>query len=359
MKTVIASLALSAISLQAYAQSSLQIYGIVDVAVERLNKTATGSGVTRMATTSGRAASRLGFRGEEKISPGLSALYTLEMGIAPDSGTLNQGGRAFGRQAWTGLKTDFGTLSLGRQYTMLLWAFGNSDITGGSMHGLGSLDSYLAAARVDNSIAYRTSFQNFDMGLTYSFGRDAMATATNNCVGENAQASSECTQWSAMVKYDNKDWGAGLGVDEYRGGPRAAGGLTAASMKDRRVLVNAYKMFGGTRLGGGVIVRKDEGLGSQPNTNLWYFGVAHKLNSQLTLDAQVSAIHNTANDNDAKLLVLRATHAFSKRTSVYTSFGYVKNDGLARYSASSSHAGGLPTPGTGQAALSVGLFHSF
>jgi predicted porin len=359
MKKLTSAVILSAIGFHANAQSTVQIYGIMDAAMERLNKTATGDGVTRMTSLSGRAGSRLGFRGEEVIGPNLRAVFTLEMGIAPNTGNFNQGGRPFGRQAWTGLKTDLGTVTFGRQYSMLLSAFGNSDVTSGGGHGLGALDSYLSAARVDNSVAYRSKVGNLEFGATYSFGRDELTSAANHCAGSNPNSSSECTQWSAMAKYDKSGWGVGFGVDEYRGGPKAAAGLVNASMKDRRVLLSGYKNFGSTRVGGGLIARKDDALGAAAKTNLWYVGASHKLNNSLSFDAQAALIDNTSNANGATLLVARATHAFSKRTSVYTSVSYVRNKGQANYSASSARAGGLPAAGQNQAAYAVGLYHSF
>ena len=89
------------------------IYGIMDAAVEHINNTAVGGGLTRMPGLTGSVPSRLGFRGTEALGNGLSATFTLEMGIAPDSGALNQGGRAFGRQAWVGLSGPWGAVGLG------------------------------------------------------------------------------------------------------------------------------------------------------------------------------------------------------------------------------------------------------
>ena len=106
-----------------HAQPSITIYGLLDTAVEHINHVgATGSGLTRIPSNAGNIPSRLGFRGREDLGGGISAQFVLEMGIAPDSGVLNQGGRGFGRQSFVGLNGPWGQVSLGRQYTMLFWS---------------------------------------------------------------------------------------------------------------------------------------------------------------------------------------------------------------------------------------------
>jgi predicted porin len=65
---------------------------------------AAGHGATRVPSLTGSLPSRLGFRGTEDLGNGLAAVFTLESGYNQDVGTLGQGGRLFGRQAWVGLR---------------------------------------------------------------------------------------------------------------------------------------------------------------------------------------------------------------------------------------------------------------
>ena len=44
---------------------------------------------------------------------GWSTIFTLESGFNTKAGTLNQGGRLFGRQAYVGLKGPYGSLTFG------------------------------------------------------------------------------------------------------------------------------------------------------------------------------------------------------------------------------------------------------
>jgi predicted porin len=105
----------------AQAQSSVELYGSVDGGIGYLHNVAApdGSPVSNQVRfTNGLLhGNRWGFRGSEDLGGGLKAIFLLENGFDLGTGNLNQGGREFGRQAFTGL-TDktLGSLLLGRQY---------------------------------------------------------------------------------------------------------------------------------------------------------------------------------------------------------------------------------------------------
>ena len=202
------------------------LYGLLDASVEHLTDVGQGgASLNRMPGLTGSVPSRIGLRGSEDLGGGLRALFTMEQGLALDAGVLNQGGRAWGRQAFVGLSGDWGSLTLGRQYTMLYWSQLDADILGPNAYGAASLDSYLPNARADNALAWRAGLGGFTVGATYSLGRDAVnagpGPAGTNCPGEQPGDSSACRQWSAMLKYEAKAWGIALAVDEIRGGPGA------------------------------------------------------------------------------------------------------------------------------------------
>jgi predicted porin len=65
--------------------------------------------------------SRWGLRGAEDLGGGLKAIFVLENGFSVQNGRLAQDGREFGRQAYVGVgSTQFGTVTLGRQYDSLV-----------------------------------------------------------------------------------------------------------------------------------------------------------------------------------------------------------------------------------------------
>ena len=171
---LLGSLVASGAHAQAAPPSSVTLYGLIDAGVEYVNKVDGKGSLQRMPSNTGSLPSRVGFRGSEDLGNGLRAVFTAEMGFAPDQGTAGQGGRLFGRQAFVGLAGPWGAVTAGRQYSMLFWSMLDADIIGPAVHGIGSLDSYIPNARADNALAYRGTFGALQLGAQYSLGRDAV-----------------------------------------------------------------------------------------------------------------------------------------------------------------------------------------
>ncbi|WP_382324125.1 porin [Hydrogenophaga sp. UC242_50] len=149
-KHAIALAALGLVSGYASAQSSVTLYGVVDVALERV-KGATS--VTRV-TSGQQQGSRWGLRGTEDLGGGLKATFLLESGFNADVGTLGQGGRLFGRQGYVGLGGNWGTVRLGRQYTPM---DDIASIIGTKVYDVVSVVPIIGNGdynRVDNAITY-------------------------------------------------------------------------------------------------------------------------------------------------------------------------------------------------------------
>ncbi|MEG0558369.1 MAG: porin, partial [Comamonas sp.] len=95
------------------AHASVTIYGIVDVPIEYITNLASapatvnpdtgivtnypGGSRAGIASAGGLSGSQFGFRGVEELGSGLKALFVLENGFNPDTGTFQQAGRLFGR----------------------------------------------------------------------------------------------------------------------------------------------------------------------------------------------------------------------------------------------------------------------
>ncbi|CAN5459203.1 porin [soil metagenome] len=351
---------------------SVTLYGMVDAGVESVSNVAsTGGHLTRMPSNTGMLPSRFGLRGKEDLGGGLSALYTLEMGFAPDTGASGQGGRLFGRQSTVGLSGDWGAVTLGRQWTMLFWSLIDSDIVGPSVYGLGSLDSYIPNARIDNSVAYKGKFSDFTVGATYSAGRDTVnagpSPAGTNCPGESSTDSKACREWSALVKYDTQTWGAALAYDEMRGRTPASAsdlllpaGLTSSSKSDARLTLNGYVKIAGAKVGAGVVRRNNDGSATRPKSDLWYVGAAYPLSSAWTIDGTVARLSYRNIDNyDSTLLAARALYKLSKRTTLYAQIGTIRNGSLTNVSVSSGAAGSNPALGGSQTGTMLGINHTF
>ncbi len=83
-------------------ESSVSIYGIIDMGIEyRTRNNAAGDSVLRV-NSGGLNTSRLGFKGKEDLGDGLSAQFNLESEVVADTGATDTSA-FFGRPAWVGL----------------------------------------------------------------------------------------------------------------------------------------------------------------------------------------------------------------------------------------------------------------
>lgn len=349
---------------QGAAPAGVTIYGVVDTGVEYITKVGpSGTSLTRMPTNTSSSPSRLGFRGSEDLGDGLRAVFTLESQIGLDTGTLLNGGRGWGRQAWVGLSGRWGTLSLGRQNTMLFWSILDADILGPNVFGSGSMDSYIPNARADNVVAYRGTFSGLTLGATFSPGRDAVnagpSPAGTNCAGESANDKSACREWSVLLKYDTPTWGAAAVVDRLSGGPGAFGGLTSSALTDKRSMLNGWAKFGDWKIGGGVLRRVNQGSLVAPKSDLFFVGAAVTVMAPLVLEAQADKLDFKNSPNAATLFAVRATYNFSRRTAAYVSAGHLGNDGSLALSVSGGAPGSAPVAGASQSGVIAGIRHTF
>lgn len=350
---------------------SVTLYGLIDTGIEYVSHANTnGNGLTRIPSVTGTLPSRWGLRGAEDLGNGMKAVFTLESGFNTDTGTSGQGGRLFGRQAWVGLASDYGTVTLGRQYSMVFLSLADADILGPSQYAIGSLDAYIPNARTDNTIAYKGTFNGLTVGATYSFGRDAAGgvPASGTCAGEVAGNASACRAMSAMVRYDAATFGVAGAYEEQRGGTGATASffngsapiaLTDAGDKDRRIVANGYVKLGNAKLGVGWIGRHVQAVAGDVRSNLYFVNGSYPLTGALTLDAGLIRLINADQSRSATMAVLRGVYALSKRTALYAQTGYLWNSANAQYSVSGGGGGTTPGKGVNQLGAMVGMRTAF
>lgn len=344
---------------QVHAQTSVQVYGALDLGVEYVDKVGPSRG-RLVRQQFGTIPSRLGFRGAEDLGGGMRATFNLEMGINADAGTLMNAGRAFGRTSTVGLAGSWGAVTVGRQLTFLFWSMVDTDTMGPGAYSSGALDAYLANIRADNSIAYRGNFGNFSVGALYSLGRDVANTNSpggTNCPGELASDSKACRTLSVMFKYGTPEWGAAIGADRINGGPGAFGGLTSSGLTDMRTTVNGYYKVGDTKVTAGLLRRTNEGSSILRRSDLWWVGAGHTA-GQWLFEAQLFGLDFENSANETTLLALRTTYFLSRRTALYATAGRVLNGGASAV-AVSGFPGAANVAGGTQNGLMVGIRHSF
>jgi predicted porin len=213
-KSLLALAALGAFAGVAHAQSSVTLYGIID---EGFNINTNSGGKHLYNLSSGvLQGSRWGLRGTEDLGGGLKAIFVLEDGFDVNTGKFGQGGLEFGRQAYVGLSSQFGTVTAGRQYDSVVDYVGPleaGDQWGGYIAAHpGDIDNFNNAYRTNNTIKYTSAnYNGLTFGGTYSFGGIA-GNVTGNQI------------WSLGVGYNNGPLVLGAGYLNART-PAASGGM--------------------------------------------------------------------------------------------------------------------------------------
>ncbi|MEX3693388.1 porin [Paraburkholderia sp. BR14263] len=223
-KNVVALAALGAFATLAHAQSSVTLYGVID---EGFDFTSNVGGARAYQLSSGvLQGSRFGFKGTEDLGGGVAAIFQLENGFDLNNGTLKQGGREFGRQAYVGLSSNAaGTLTAGRQYDSVvdylapLTANGN---WGGALfsHPLDN-DNTDNSFRINNSVKYASpNLGGFRFGGLYGASNEAGSLSDNRA-------------WSVGTSYNNGPFALGAAfLDIKHPGRTTTGAVTSDATFD-------------------------------------------------------------------------------------------------------------------------------
>lgn len=132
-RTGLAMALLAGVAATSHAQSSVQLYGLMDASAGRFQ--AAGAASTNAVASGNMSTSHIGFKGTEDLGGGLSAKFAAEHFLRLDTGEAGRfNGDAFwARNAYVGLtSTSLGSVTLGRNTTsmfvstLLFNAFGDS-----------------------------------------------------------------------------------------------------------------------------------------------------------------------------------------------------------------------------------------
>ena len=184
MKKSLISLAVLAASGASFAQSSVSVYGILDVAFASVKQ---DNAATQTVINSGAVdTSRYGFKGSEDLGAGLKANFKLEQGINVDKGTVNStvANSAFSRYAYVGFSGEsFGEIKLGLTGTAYDDINANADpVFDSQMFGpqnIVFISSQSYNWNPANSFYYATpSVSGFSGAFSYSLGEDKVTPGT-------------------------------------------------------------------------------------------------------------------------------------------------------------------------------------
>lgn len=314
----------------AAAQSSVAIYGRIDVGYKWTN-----TGSTRFTQASGQStANRLGFRGVEDLGGGLRAEFVIEQGFNADDGRSTQHGGMGGRQSYVGLsKANVGEVRFGRQYALVnkqvaISPFGTSAWAYGTAGHTLNTDQ----TRINNAFTYVSP--KF-AGLTVTV---QAAPKENDSNGAWSDASTAVlageprAHYASAISYANGPVFLNLTVSKNYGVD------TALARNDKTLI----QLAGTYDFGAAKLFAQVERDGTKQNHGVPGSGSFGKKNSYLlgaTVDAgawvlrAAAGLSDNANRAAAKIvrgqvrqLALGADYSFSKRTAYYVGVGWLKGD---------------------------------
>jgi predicted porin len=175
MKKQYAALALAAgAALNAHAQSSVTLYGIIDVGIgfqSHTNPAGSSTWAMQQGNEGFLSGSRFGLTGKEDLGRGWYAGFTLENGFLANNGRIDQQGQLFGRQAFVKLgEARYGELALGRQYTTANTMLYYVDPLGVGASPTNSWQVFLSGQRYDNALTYTGSYGPLQAIVQYAAG---------------------------------------------------------------------------------------------------------------------------------------------------------------------------------------------
>lgn len=149
-KSLLALAVLGAFAGVASAQSSVQLFGTIDVGAKYLKNS--GSSRQLSESTDGVNSSEVRLQGIEDLGGGLKAGFNIRSGFNPDTGTT--GAKFWNRRSTVSLYSNAGELRLGRDYVPTFWTQAIFDPFG--FNGIGSTGNVARYVQVrqDNAIGY-------------------------------------------------------------------------------------------------------------------------------------------------------------------------------------------------------------
>ncbi|MFN3983887.1 MAG: porin [Rhodocyclaceae bacterium] len=284
-----------------FAQSSVTVYGRMDIGVMSKDD-ANGKSVLRV-DNSQWTTSRLGFRGTEDLGNGLKAIFQIESRLQNDGdANLNTN-----RDTFVGLAGGFGEFRAGRNSTPLNNWLGNYDHSGvanafraTNVNLRGSLET-----RVSNSLVYAApKFGGLEVAALYA--PDETAGVKNDVYGIGLQ------YIAGPIKAMYTFHAVNDGVDNHAFGLAYDAGVVTVM--------------------GSYFYNKFDGVGSLNGTNgtdkekAWGLGLAAPVGGAGTFSVGYTAQTNVngISDNDIDVWAVTYKHNLSKRTFAYT--GYQRQD---------------------------------
>lgn len=223
MKQIAALVLLAGTAAAAQAQSTVTIYGVVDMGLVKGNGGTAANpfalGTSKAWTLQERTSSRLGFRGDEDLGGGLSAQFQIEHRFRPDTGAVTNPTFWHGRSYVQLSSVTLGKVYAGREYSPAYWPANLTDPAG--WDGVGSLGAIqyagftsTAGIRTNNTVGYRSPNLR---GLTV----DGAVSLGEGVAGRDSAVNAQYRSGPLYV---------GVAYERISGGPVATDGDSLANL---------------------------------------------------------------------------------------------------------------------------------
>jgi predicted porin len=375
-KSLLALAAMGAFAGAAQAQSSVSVYGILDMgyaATSNDTQATAAAAVTRASARNtgngdgGLSTSRLGFRGVEDLGQGLSAQFFLEYDLinvgtgatGADSNVANTTtngaatGTGFGaRYAYVGLSDKaMGTLRLGRQEQAVFTVLSGMGLAGAGNNMAGSIYSSGVNTAV-NSAAVRPVTVFLNQAITYispnisgvqvtgqysSNASEANTTTRSNGIRESGGSISYTGINKLQLAYGIalQDWNIAA-VDGVAPTASVAQTLTVASSSGKTVqqaiaanydfgVVRPYVNYTSVKTTASGVVTRDQGAYEfglrAPVTKVVNVWASSFMGTKKTAANSATLAATTTGNADLRGWQLGSTYDFSKRTTAYAIYG--------------------------------------
>jgi predicted porin len=331
----------------AHAQSSVLLYGSLDGGLRHIvNGTKDGGAAWTMASNGTYNSNRWGFLGREDLGGGYTVRFNLEAGYVLSTGANNNtSNQIFQRTSTVGMSGPFGTVDVGRQFT--LQHFLIKDFEPFDFQYLGITEATAVSngntGRDDNDINYRKELGPFVVrgelalgGQPGNFGHGTVAGAGLNYRGKAIMLGAGYTHRSNPLTATSSNY---FGNDQYTaGGAFIIGDFTAMAGYSLNIQDTPVSAKTVTR-----------------NQYLWA-GFRYKFDTQFDMTAAYYDNKNTTAGVDGRkgVAIVGITYLLSKRTLLYADVDYTKFTGGYVTNATLN-----PSQHASQTGVSFGINHFF
>lgn len=324
----------------AMAQSSVTLYGVLDVGIQYTTR-ADGKSSAINLQNYGNAPTIFGLTGTEDLGGGLSAIFKLSQSFSINNGQAGIPGDAFGWQSFVGLEGGWGTLTLGRQFSVLFDQTVWYDPTYFAAYGGQAQLMALQDIITNNSIKYvSTSYGGFKFEGLITLG----GVAGNFRSGSTYEIGAQYSRGPLSVG----------GVLRQTAGTETAT-LDTSGLTERIGTIGASYKIGPTT----VLAGYQRVTGNlQPQKSVIWGGARYDISPFLQLRGGVyQTLSNNPLVGNPTLYTASVTYSLSVRTSLYLNGAYSRNS--AHSSQTVYEYGDAPLIGLDQAGVMVGITHKF